>query len=170
VKSDENPKIDLNAKFGAHRSSLGTRPSSLIIGFGNPLRGDDGAGFRAAEELERDHVDARVLVRHQLTPELAEEIANAENVYFLDASIEGPPGTIAVRTVDSIFGRPRIAHDVTPEELLALAEDQFGGTPHAVLYTISGEDFDFKQELSPLVALAMPRLLAMLKGAIGASL
>ena len=42
----------------------------LVVGYGNPLRGDDGFGCHAAALLAADPrlEEARVLARHQLTP------------------------------------------------------------------------------------------------------
>jgi len=60
----------------------------LIIGWGNPLRGDDGVGWRAAELLSGTLAghDVAVRVSHQLMPELAEEISRSEFVVFIAAS------------------------------------------------------------------------------------
>ena len=74
----------------------------LIIGYGNPLRGDDAFGYRAAEELQAsfiDHREAVILPVHQLTPELAADIARAARVVFIDAAAEGEPGKLASRSV-----------------------------------------------------------------------
>lgn len=81
--------------------------SSLLIGIGNPLRGDDGVGpwlvetwgqrrawraashaaaFGAAEGQAGDQLTGlRVLVVDQLLPELAEELAAVRRVLFVDA-------------------------------------------------------------------------------------
>jgi hydrogenase maturation protease len=68
--------------------------NTLVIGFGNPLRGDDGAGWRAAELIAAD-LRARgvtVVGRHQLTLELAEDVSEADIVMLVDASCENSPG------------------------------------------------------------------------------
>ena len=51
----------------------------LVIGYGNPLRGDDGIGWSAANALAEGMQDDRVRIVAciQLTPELAESIAQA---------------------------------------------------------------------------------------------
>ena len=63
---------------------------ALIIGYGNPLRGDDGLGWRAAEQLAEiiPQSEAEVIACHQLTPELAEPISRARLVIFIDMSLE----------------------------------------------------------------------------------
>ena len=49
----------------------------LILGYGNPLRSDDGLGWQVAVQLFRTNTSPEVLVLpcHQLTPELAEPIS-----------------------------------------------------------------------------------------------
>ncbi len=70
--------------------------ADLVIGIGNPLRGDDGVGWWLAERAEMSPpatpTGAALLVRavQQLTPELSEELAGARRVLFIDAW--WPPG------------------------------------------------------------------------------
>ena len=73
--------------------------SSLLIGIGNPLRGDDGVGpwlvetwgrrraWRGEVRGEGPELPARLRVRlvDQLLPELAEELAAVRRVLFVDA-------------------------------------------------------------------------------------
>lgn len=96
-----------------------TRP--LIIGFGNPLRQDDGLGWRAAQLLQARADDAaEVLTCHQLTPELAAKLSGARLAIFLDASVDQPPGTIRERVVQPA-GCGSFSHHLSPAELLGLA-------------------------------------------------
>ena len=62
--------------------------ADLVIGIGNPLRGDDGVGWWLARRARRARGAERApLVRlvPQLTPELALEVAAARRVLFVDA-------------------------------------------------------------------------------------
>jgi Ni,Fe-hydrogenase maturation factor len=80
----------------------------LIVGYGNSLRGDDGAGWHAATRLAADPrlTGARVLARHQLTPELAAEVASASLVVLVDATTDAPPGSVLLRRVHPTLPRP----------------------------------------------------------------
>ena len=50
----------------------------LVIGYGNELRGDDGAGIMVARRIaENPPPGVRSIVARQLTPELADELAYA---------------------------------------------------------------------------------------------
>ena len=57
----------------------------LVIGLGNPLRGDDGVGWWLAQRAETHRSAPRVLRRSLLTPELSLELVMARRVLFLDA-------------------------------------------------------------------------------------
>src|SRR5262245_29107852 len=81
-------------KFSTRSKGINVR-RVLIIGYGNPLRADDGVGWQAARhlaELLRDE-PIEILALHQLTPELAEPISRADLIIFIDASNEGQPGS-----------------------------------------------------------------------------
>ena len=81
----------------------------LVIGYGNPLRGDDGIGRHAAELLAGDPPldGAEVLTSHQLVPELAEDISRASLVVLIDASLQGEPGSLSVRRIEPHPATPR---------------------------------------------------------------
>jgi len=139
--------------------------NTLIIGYGNALRGDDGAGYIVAELL-RDLVhdtELEIISQHQLTPELMEPISLAAHIIFIDSSVSGRAGK-----VNRIPLRPgpscsRFTHHVTPESLLAGAQSLYGHTPEATLYTIPGRFFETGDELTPSVRRAVNELVATLE-------
>jgi Ni,Fe-hydrogenase maturation factor len=73
----------------------------LIIGYGNTLRGDDGAGQRVAEMVSEWGLDeVRSLSVHQLTPELAEPISTAKLAIFVDAYPDTDSQGLQVRRLE----------------------------------------------------------------------
>lgn len=119
---------------------------TLIIGIGNTLRRDDGVAERVLELLG-DVAPARRLSCHQLLPELAEEIATAERVIFVDADLEpGAPRLepLAPRAAGTLAG-----HSLGPAQLLALASALYGFQGQAWLCRVPGEDFGDGLGLSP---------------------
>src|SRR5690242_8556404 len=124
----------------------------LIIGHGNPLRGDDAFGWRAAEQL-RERIgdpDVQVLSVPRLVPDLMEPIAHSGRVIFIDASAEGEPGKLRCRHVEpDPRGADALLDDVTPEALLAGAQALYGHTPEAVLYTVRGLHLQMGECLTP---------------------
>jgi hydrogenase maturation protease len=153
--------------FGAARKAETTFGSAglttcatLIIGYGNRLRSDDGVGFRAAELLgERSvNADVQILAVPQLTPELVEPISRAQRVIFIDAAAEGPPGEIRQRTLAASAAGAAFTHQMTPEALLAGAVALYGTSPSGVLYSICGESFVLGEQLTPAVERAVIEL------------
>ena len=139
--------------------------NTLIVGYGNALRGDDGAGFLAAELL-RDRIhrpDIEILSQHQLLPELMEPISRASRVIFIDASVSGRAGKVHRIPLRPAPACARVTHHATPEALLAGAQSLYGHTPEATLYVIPGRNFQVGQELTPSVRRAVNELVATLE-------
>jgi hydrogenase maturation protease len=134
----------------------------LIIGYGNPLRGDDGAGWVAAELLGRElaPAGARAIACHQLTPELAEPVSAASLVLFVDARADGAAGQVQLRPVAPDAAPPSLSHELSPNALLALAQQLYGRCPAAHLATVAGAEFGYAEGLSPAVQGALPELVA----------
>jgi hydrogenase maturation protease len=130
-------------------------PTHLILGYGNPLRSDDGVGWKAAAALERELSSADVLVvtSQQLTPEMAETVSRCSRVLFLDAAHTGSPGEIRMETVrrdpDAKVGD--VSHQLLPPALLELAYRYFAVEPKAALLTLAGENFEFGEHFSASV-------------------
>lgn len=145
-----------------YSDSQNSEPKILVIGFGNPLRGDDGAGWYAAEQLAKvnDCDDVEILTRHQLTPELAEPISRAARIIFIDASANETSGKISCQWIKpEARTSTSFSHYCDPSSLLTIANQLYGRHPDAVLLTIAGESFDHNENLSPAVMNKMPALL-----------
>ena len=133
----------------------------LIIGYGSPLRGDDNIGCHVAEMLERHYCndsDVRVLGSHQLTPEMAEDVAASEFVLFLDAAVGPQAGEIKQIAVNPQPGPLNFAHHLHPDLLLAATMELYGSVPPAQLLTIVGAAFELGDRLSPVVLRRLPEL------------
>ena len=126
----------------------------LIIGYGNPLRSDDGLGWYAAVQLFRSSAsrDVEVLPCHQLTPDLAEPVSHADTVMFLDITREGTPGEFRCREIQPAEGTPSFTHHLSPQVVLGLSRDLYGAFPHAWLLTVCGKCFEPGESLSAEVA------------------
>jgi hydrogenase maturation protease len=121
----------------------------LVIGYGNPLRCDDGVGPKVAEAVEELHLpDVRTLTCHQLSPEHAEPIARARTVVFVDAAVDAPKD-VQLRKLEPGESSQLMAHAADPRTVLALARDVFGHCPQAWWLTIPAVELGFGEELSP---------------------
>lgn len=113
----------------------------LVIGYGNTLRGDDALGPRAAEHLRPLIFPAEVLACHQLSPELAAQLAEYDAAIFVDAAATGTPGEVRVSHVADSHGESSLTHHVSPAALLVLARQLYGRAPRALLVTAVGANF-----------------------------
>jgi hydrogenase maturation protease len=137
------------------------KPRKLIIGYGNPLRGDDGVGWKAASTLAATIPSeaARILTVHQLTPELAEPVSQAELVIFIDASALGRPGTWKCEEVKSQSSCANsLAHSFDASALLAYSRAIFNATPRALLISVVGESFAIQDYLTQTVEALLPEV------------
>ena len=156
------------------------RGGIVIAGYGNPLREDDGAGFRvacAARERYRDRPDVEVLVGHQPVPEWAEVLARAAVAYLVDAAPSGgtgaPGGVRLVRLTDGTGNPPSggpgaspaalpDGHALGPAALLALCRAAYARAPESFLLTVAAERFGFADRLSAAPAVAADEALRLL--------
>jgi len=147
----------------------------LVIGYGNPLRGDDGVGCLIAEELAKRICDpeskVQVVACHQLNPELAEPIAETRAVIFIDASVDLKPGEVRVSSVaPDRFSPGAFAHHMKPSALLATASELFGQAPPAKSVGIGASSFEIGMTLTPAVQRAVSKAVAAVEKEIAVCL
>jgi len=154
------------AAAGSRFAAMSSRVT--IIGYGNPLRGDDGAGQRVALELARRRLaDCEVVTCHQLTPELAETLAATDLAVFIDARAGAVPGSVNVAPITAAASCGNLGHHIEPGALLTMAQ-LYGRPPAAVLVTLGAASFGPGEGLSPAVTAALPQLVATVAGLIDA--
>jgi hydrogenase maturation protease len=148
-----------------------TLPRCLVLACGNSLRRDDGVGLKLAEwaaERFQENSDVRVVARQQWTAELAEDIAAAESVLFVDASIKSRPGRVSLVAVPSNRGSGDAgSHHMQAHELLGLTRNLYGSiAAHAMLLTVGAGSTELGEELSDPVEAALPRARGVLEKAV----
>lgn len=154
-----------------------TDRAALVIGYGNSLRRDDGAGLILGEAIvdawRNDGLPVSLITAHQLSPELAEDIAasGAEIIIFVDA-IDARRATGAdpesspvpsenagmvhtcVQAVpiaaDSFAGNisPSLGHHLKPATVLLYASRLYDFEGAGWLISVPGYDFDHGEGLS----------------------
>jgi hydrogenase maturation protease len=141
---------------------------TLIIGYGNPDREDDGVAWHIlcalARRMDRQPPESYeaglepcgeqidLLFRLQLTPEMAETIAAYERVCFIDAHTGAVPEELNYLELEPLFQASPFTHHMTPETCLALSDSLYGNAPRAVLFSVRGYEFGFSRSLSPRTA------------------
>jgi hydrogenase maturation protease len=135
---------------------------TIVIGLGNPILGDDGVGWRVAEDvrlqLDPDlHVDVDYLSLGGIS--LMEHLVGYERVILIDAFLsDEEPGAIHVARLDEIPNYSAFhitnAHDTSLQNAMKLGRDLGAQLPEDVIVVgISiRRAYDFSEELSPPVA------------------
>jgi hydrogenase maturation protease len=141
---------------------------TLLLGWGNPDRQDDGAAWHVLAEVARRSAlslpdelgeafeptggDLELFFSLQLAPEMAETIAAYDRVVFIDAHTGAVPESLNIRRLSPWFQTSPLTHHLTAESCLELADKLYGSRPEAWLMSVRGYAFGFARELSPATA------------------
>jgi len=134
---------------------------TLIAGFGNELRGDDGFGIAVVRRLEAANLDTAVTLMEVGTGglRLAQELlAGYDRLIVVDAMNRAEaPGTVYVSEVESVAPVAEVdLHLVVPSRALSVAE-ALGALPCEV-FLVGCEPKEVEElttELTPEVSLAV---------------
>lgn len=144
----------------------------LILGCGNTLRSDDAVGpvlcAWAAERFAAEPA-VRAIACQQWTPELAQDVAAADAVLFIDCSVTAGPGLVQLTEVQpaSTKGDPG-AHHLDAATLLAIAQEYYGKVPSkARQLTVGAACIELGEQFSPEVQAALPNARRLLELTIG---
>lgn len=143
------------------------RCRKLLLACGNSLRSDDGVALHIAAAVEADprFAGVEVIAAQQFTPELAELIAAADLVAFIDASMELPPGEVRMLPIAAEAEPPRgFTHHLPPAALLALAQSLYGRTRQkAVALAVGAASFELGDKLTEPVRAVVPNACELLR-------
>jgi hydrogenase maturation protease len=141
---------------------------TLVLGLGNPIMGDDGAGVAALERLRGEwEVPEEVELVDGGTwgMNLLPLVESAERIILLDAiHADARPGTVVVLQREDLpryFSHKLSPHQIDLREVLALAELR-GTLPHDVVAIgVEPESVEMRAGLSPLVDGAIDTMVAL---------
>lgn len=149
---------------------------TLVIGLGNPILGDDGAGWKVAEKVrsqltspstplllgEGSDVDVDCLSLGGIS--LMEHLIGYERAILIDAFVsDQEPGSIMVARLDDIPNYSAFhitsAHDTSLQNAMQLGRELGAQLPEdvTVIGIAARHIYDFSEELSPPVAEAIPK-------------
>jgi hydrogenase maturation protease len=133
----------------------------LVIGYGNSLRCDDGVGPYLAETIaQKAWPGVQTLAVHQLTPELAPQIAQATKVIFIDAIANRQRSEVIIEVLEPKDNYSGLDHSGNPSYLLALAKHLYGHCPPSFWVLIPAQNFEFGEYFSVITTQAMIEALA----------
>jgi hydrogenase maturation protease len=140
----------------------------VVIGVGNGLRGDDGAGLEIVRSLAARARAEAIEVREQEGEALGllEQWDGAAGAVLVDAIHSGaPPGTIhrvdaSAEPIPALLASFSSTHAVGVGEAVELAR-ALGRLPRStIIYGIEGACFDTGSDISPAVRAVIPELAA----------
>ena len=141
---------------------------SLVIGIGNPLRGDDGIAWRLVARLP-SQAGLAVRCRQQLTPEMAADLAAVDRLLVIDAWVgPGERAPLQLQELAAPGALPQVgavaetwagaapwggaSHGISPQALLALSQTLFGQAPRAQQLLLPAHSFGHGEDISPALA------------------
>jgi hydrogenase maturation protease len=142
---------------------------TLVVGLGNPILGDDGVGWLAAQEVEKriaelnlPGVEVDCLALGGLS--LMERLDGYTRAIIIDAiqTGEAPPGTVRVFPLEALPDRSAhhltAIHDTSLQTALAVGRSMGVVLPEQIwVVGIEAEQvYDFSETVSPAVAAALP--------------
>ena len=129
-----------------------------VIGIGNTLRCDDGIGARLTAALP-EVPNVAVIAVHQLTPEIALKLCDADRVLFVDAHSSARRITLARVVPDGDLAIT--GHVLSPPGLLGLTRVLCEHVPQGWLLSVPGYEFGFGEKLSPQARFHLPTAIAI---------
>ncbi len=142
-------------------------PPNLVIGCGNPDRGDDGAALHVVNHLRarlgqsslsEDDGGLSDLGREtavfvpQLVPELAVDAAAYESLVLVDAHVSPELRPVVYLRLQPEYRLPVLSHQWSPAVFVWLVQAANGRNRAAFLVTLRGHCFELQRGLSPATA------------------
>jgi hydrogenase maturation protease len=140
-------------------------PRTIIIGYGNIDRSDDGVAY-AIINLVRQNLGQNILEEGdtgleelsggidsvflpQLVPEIMELLKDYEQIIFVDAHAGVELEDLNCSRLSPQYVSSTFTHHMTPEALLAFLKTLYQHEPEAYLVSVRAHEFDFKRTFSP---------------------
>ena len=135
---------------------------TLVVGLGNPILGDDGVGWKVADEvMKRLPKDAPIDVTCLSVGgiSLMEHLIGYDHAIIIDAfATDAPVGSISVLRLDQLPNYSAFhttsSHDTSLQNAMELGKTMGAQLPDDVMIVgiATRQVFDFSEELSPPVA------------------
>jgi hydrogenase maturation protease len=146
---------------------------SLVLGYGNIDRQDDGVAFEIVNAV-RQHCGQAILAAGdtgldalgtdvdsifclQLAPELLDVAEDYDRLVFVDAHVQPDAEDVYCVPVQPQYASATFTHHMTPALFLALLQVLRGREPEGWIVSVRGHQFDFEQGLSPETVQMVPR-------------
>ncbi len=145
--------------------ALKNKPKTLIIGYGNPDREDDGVAWHILrgvadnffidiadpieEELIQNNETLHFFFSLQLLPEITSELVAYTRICFVDAHTGALVNDLNIQKLEAKFQNSPLTHHMTPQTILSILATAFNKYPASILVSVRGYQFGFENNLSP---------------------
>ncbi|MCD4758823.1 MAG: hydrogenase maturation protease [Arcobacteraceae bacterium] len=114
----------------------------VIVGFGNDLRGEDGFGIEVVKQLQKYPLKNTKLIRtFQLTPELALELQEFDEIIFVDAA-HSDTNHYALACNLEKTNQNTISHHISIEMILSILNSLYDSFPTFQVYSMLTNSYD----------------------------
>lgn len=145
---------------------------TIVIGYGNIDRADDGVAFEVINSLRQRLGQKRLsegdngleelggqtdsIFLPQLMPEIMEVLIDYDQIIFVDAHVGAEAADLNCVPVTPEYVSSTFTHHMTPAALLAFLQVLYNREPSGHIVSLKGYDFDFKSTLSPGTKILLP--------------
>ena len=121
-----------------------------------------------AEERWRGNACVRVVCGHQWTPEMVEDVTQAESVVFVDCATDCEAGLVRAIPVQPAADTTKLGtHHLDAEQLLALSNQLFGRMPRSsLLLTVGAGSLGLREGFSEAMEKALPEAQRVLEDSV----
>jgi hydrogenase maturation protease len=127
---------------------MDSKPSMLILGIGNPLRGDDGIGAHVCVQLEELNIPGiSVQTTHQLHTEWIFTFQQYDAVLLVDASLSDHE--VVIRPISTAaVSSSNLSHHMAASQIAALTSLIVGSSTLFFECAVPGDAFGLSDQLS----------------------
>ena len=143
---------------------MGMKPSILILGIGNPLRGDDGIGAYVCAQLEELNTPRlSVQTTHQLHTEWIFTFQQYDAVLLIDASLSDQD--VLIRPISRApASSSNLSHHMAASQVAALTSLIVGSATRFFECAVPGDAFGLSDQLSEKGKMHADLAVAMITG------
>jgi hydrogenase maturation protease len=121
--------------------------STCIIGIGNSLRSDDGAGAYICSLLEEKKLPVTIITTHQLDIGMVEELSKFDRVIFVDAAANETQ--FSFQLLNTLSQQLQSSsHHINTAMLASLAKQLFAAPTQFYLCAVGASHFEMGSSLS----------------------
>lgn len=115
----------------------------VIVGFGNDLRGEDGFGVDVIKELQKHTLaNTKLISTFQLTPELALNLKEYDEIIFLDAAYSETEHYALACNLEKNYNNSSITHHISIFMIVNILNNLYNHFPQFTVYSMLTNSFE----------------------------